>query len=175
MHPFSTVPRPDVSCRLSAAKWSNKPVSARTAPSTFIGEAKFYPDDDDMVLAQIAMSMHPNLLILALYYLDHRKHSNDPIPAWLFLFGIRYFANGFNIYAHYFDWNAAEERFKFHSVPLANGVFDALGETPSNIMNMKAVSALGSLRSHSYFVAKQLLSWKGNLRDKYLDLSLAAT
>lgn len=171
MRPFKSIPKPDISYRLKSSLWSTNSRLAPTAPCTLIGEAKFSMGDDKKVLAQLAISIHPSLLLMALHYLEHRKHHNDPIPPWMFLLGIRYFANGFKIYAYFFDWDNVERRFRFYSVPLDERVHAALGEKPSGIIKLKVVSTLGSLRSHSCFVAEQFSDWKGPLRDKYLELS----
>lgn len=175
MQPFKTIPKPDISFRMIPNLWSTDPSLCHTAPAIFIGEAKFHLATKD-VLAQIAISVHPNLLLMALYYLDHRKYDNDPTPDWLFFFSIQYFAKGFIIHGHYFDWHITEKRFKFYMVPVGKD-FRTLMATPSKVMKLKAIRALGSVRSHNCFIAEVLRRerWKGTLREKYEELCKLAS
>lgn len=169
MQPFSTTPQPDIACRMISELWSTNSNLRHTAPAIFIGEAKTRCEPHRQTLAQIAMSVHPNLLLMVLYYLDHRKYGNDPAPDWLFFFSVEYFTNGLIIYGHYFDWNVIEKRFKFMMVPVATD-FRSFMMTPSRVMNLKVASTLGSIRSHNYFITEMLKRWKGTLRKKFEEL-----
>ena len=169
MQPFGTTPKPDIASRMIPELWSKDPKLNNTAPATFIGEAKFDLGTDEQVLAQLAVSVHPNLLLMALYYLDHRKYVSDLTPEWLFFFSIRYFVHGFIIYGHYLVWKIKEERFKFVMVPVTTD-FQSLQVVPSIMMNLRALSVLGSIKSHNVFVTEMLRRWEGTLREKYEEL-----
>lgn len=169
MQPFSTTPKPDIAFRMIPEPWSKDRKPRNNAPAIFIGEAKTEIGGDG-VLAQIAMSVHPNLLLLVLYYLDHRKYGNDPAPDWLFFFSFRYFTEGFIIYGHYFEWDIQAEKFKFWMAPVAEKRYMAFMVEDSDVENLKVVSTLGSIRSHNHLLAEMLSRWDGPLRKKYEEL-----
>jgi hypothetical protein len=68
--------------------------------SQYDGHPNSYQCGPDSVAGKLASVFQPTMAILILYYLDTRISTDDPMPAWMILFGIHYDESGFVIRQH---------------------------------------------------------------------------
>lgn len=137
MRPFRSRPQPDIAIRMWPELWYNdeeqKSINeekskketqlkakalANSSFAGFIGEAKTVPQkttveakepSEDNVMAQRAMAVHPNLIMMILYYPDHRRSRDERLPPWMFQISIRYHDCGVEIFAYYPDWDLTRQ------------------------------------------------------------------
>jgi hypothetical protein len=50
---------------------------------------------------RLAVAFQPMMTLFILYYLDTRKHQDELLPAWMFLFGAVYDWTGWSLWAFY--------------------------------------------------------------------------
>ena len=97
---------------------------------------------------------------LILFYLDTRSTVDQPMPPWLFLFGILYTEQGFEVYAHYprYEggiWGAT-------SLPLkAFTVFEGVDDQQERL---RALAVVLRMQSHDLFLLRQLKKRDGHNR-----------
>jgi hypothetical protein len=119
---------------------------------------------------QIASSLHPAMVILILYYLDTRKRVDDPLPSWLFLFGLLYTRFGVEIIAHVPAYqrkhqnqvkshNGDNPGWRSHSWLLDKQYTSFFDTNPSS--RQYPIAALLKIRAHTHFVLERLREWSG--------------
>jgi hypothetical protein len=91
-------PKPDV---FSLPKASSFPLLKRFLTVIFAGECKKTGKDHPKTPAQLACALNGTLVLLDLMYLDMRRDVHDPLPSWMFVYGILYTGKGLIIRAHF--------------------------------------------------------------------------
>ncbi|CAG7850322.1 SubName: Full=Uncharacterized protein {ECO:0000313/EMBL:CCA75764.1} [Serendipita indica DSM 11827] len=156
---FGTDPSPDIYNRadINTLDWGNE----KLMPVFFAGECKpSHKYDEWDVPAQLASAFHGTLVILVLYYLDNRANTRDPLPPWLFLYGIGYTEKNVMVYSHHPAYRPDKDT----AIPRWHFVSSELYTFPSAFRDgrrrCRLLSALYRIRSHSLFVLEQLQQWE---------------
>jgi hypothetical protein len=99
-------PQPDL---FSQAEVGSCPRLAAASPVIFAGECKTKKGLTPHTPAQLACALNGTLVLLVLMYLDMRTTTEDPLPEWLFVYGIIYTGSGVIIRAHFPTYRYVEE------------------------------------------------------------------
>jgi hypothetical protein len=116
------------------------------------------------VYTQLAQVFHQTIIVLILYYLDTRRSIDEPLPSWMYLCGIVYDADGFDIVAHYpLFWSEEEREGRYGwgaSSRLMNRRFwNMFTESPQ--LRGSGLASLLRIQSHTRFILNQLQAWDG--------------
>jgi hypothetical protein len=128
----------------------------------------------DDAITRLAHSLHSGINILILYYLETRREVYQPLPNWMYLYGIIYTESGFRIYAHYplyqpeLDTRNGVGGWFARSKSIEFDVGDVFNERAHK--RASAIAALLRIQSHIRFVLNRLKQWDGfNRATQYFD------
>ena len=111
---------------------------------------------------ELAYSFHQVMMLLVLYYLDHRRSIGDPLPPWMFLYGLTFDEMGFVIRVHhpiYLFEIGRHDRWGAYSLRARGDHREVFN--PSLTGRALALAALLRIRSHAHYVFSQLRNWDG--------------
>ncbi|CAG8560533.1 10552_t:CDS:1, partial [Acaulospora colombiana] len=130
-------------------------------PIIFAGECKTEKTRSKNTPAQLAVAFHATLIILILYYLDNRSSGSDPLPAWLFLYGIEYTEHGFFVHVHfpYYHFDGPNPGWGFVSAKFTDE-FSKVFKNGDTDLRLSALALLFRMRSQAMFVMEKLKEWK---------------
>ena len=132
---------------------------------TILAARSYGPGRELDAATELAYSFHQVMMLLVLYYLDHRRGIGDPLPTWMFLYGLTFDEMGFVIRIHHpiylFETICAPRHdrwgaYSFHAQSDYQELFN-----PSLIGRPLALAALLRIRSHAHYVFSQLRNWDG--------------
>jgi hypothetical protein len=126
--------------------------------------AQYIRHDHAEAYTQLAQVFHQTIIVLILYYLDTRRSMDDPLPSWMYLYGIVYDDDGFDTVAHYpLFWSGKEKGGRYGwgaSSRLMNRRFyDIFSESPQS--RGPGLASLLRIQSHNKFILNQLQAWDG--------------
>lgn len=130
--------------------------SPRLLPVLYAQECKRANAKGHDAVAQLAIALQPTLVELIAFYLDTRGSPEEPMPPWLFLFGVFYTEDGFDIYAHYPRY--INDRWGATSVHLLT-FSDIFRDVGVPRVRLRALAVVLRMRSHASFLLKQLQRW----------------
>jgi hypothetical protein len=134
-------------------------------PVIFAGECKTKKSQNKRTRVQLAVAFHATLIILILYYLDNRSSVSDPLPQWLYLYGIEYTEHGFVVHVHYpyYQFNPTEQDeeagWRFASA-LFTDKYSKVFKNGDTGLKLSALSFLFRMRSQGMFILEKLKAWK---------------
>jgi hypothetical protein len=118
---------------------------------------------------QLAVAFHATLIILILYYLDNRTSPSDPLPEWLYLYGIEYIEHGFVVHVHYpyYEFynpqpgsnSGWEPGWRFASARFTDRYSEVFKDTETEL-RLSALAFLFHMRSHSMYILEKLKAWE---------------
>lgn len=132
---------------------------------TILAARSYAPGCELEAATELAYSFHQTMMLLVLHYLDHRRSTDDPLPPWMFLYGLTFDEMGFWIRIHHPIYlfeaihDSGHGRWGAYSF-LALSEYRELFE-PSLGGRAVALAALLRIRSHAHYVFSQLEKWDG--------------
>ena len=132
---------------------------------TILAARSYAPGRELEAATELAYSFHQVMMLLVLHYLDHRRSVDDPLPPWMFLYGLTFDGIGFSIRVHYPIYLLESIHHRGHDRWGACS-FQARTEyqevfEPSLANGALAFAALLRIRSHAHYVFSQLEIWDG--------------
>ena len=132
---------------------------------TILAARSYGPGRELDAATELAYSFHQVMMLLVLYYLDHRRSIGDPLPPWMFLYGLTFDEMGFVIRIHHpiylFETIRTRGRDRWGAYSFcARGDYQELFD-PSLTARGLALAALLRIRSHAHYVFSQLRNWDG--------------
>ncbi|PVF91635.1 hypothetical protein CPB86DRAFT_298149 [Serendipita vermifera] len=161
---FGSNPSPDLYVRALGEAFAGGPESWHPwlLPIIFAAECKPQKGyQKEQANAQLAVAFQATMIILILYYLDSRPSATAAIPPWMFLYGIQYTENGLLIRAHcpWYKHDSEKPEWQFRSV-LVTQAYNNVFQKKDEALLLRLLAALLKIRSHSWYVLKQLQAWK---------------
>lgn len=158
LRPVVAMPHPDSYARVNFADelgWHED-----LKPIIFGSECKTKKTQTKNTRAQLAVAFHATLIILILYYLDNRSCASDPLPEWLFLYGIEYIEHGFVVHVHYPHYNFDDPNagWGFTSAMFTDK-FSEVFKGCDTGLRLSALAFLFRMRSQGMFVMEKLKAW----------------
>jgi hypothetical protein len=152
----------DYSCRVSSKEmgWPMK-----LCPLLFA--AQYQRGNYEQAEASLASGFHPMMILMILYYLDTRTCADEPLPAWMVLFGVIYDEHGISIHAHYpeilhFPKDSSDpdaRRWGARSYPLVSSPVDFSGWPITK--RPYILGTLYRIQGHCKHVLERLKCWQG--------------
>ena len=132
---------------------------------TILAARSYAPGREFEAATELAYSFHQAMMLLVLHYLDHRRSIDDPLPPWMFLYGLTFDELGFAIRIHHPIYlleavhDRGDDRWGAYSYRVQSEYQDVFG--PPFAGKALALAALLRIRSHAHYVFSQLKNWDG--------------
>ncbi|PVF96946.1 hypothetical protein CPB86DRAFT_874528 [Serendipita vermifera] len=159
LRPSGACPRPDIFARVNFD--DNLGWYEDLKPIIFGGECKTQKTQSKNTPAQLAVAFHATLIILILYYLDNRSCASDPLPGWLYLYGIEYTEHGFVVHVHFPYYKFEEPNFGWGFISAKfTDEFSQVFKSGDTALRLSALAFLFRMRSQGMFIMEKLKTWK---------------
>jgi hypothetical protein len=130
-------------------------------PIIYASECKTKKTQTKRTQVQLAVAFHATLIILILYYLDNRTSASDPLPEWLYLYGIEYIEHGFIVHVHYpyYEFDGPQPGWRFVSSKFTER-YSEVFKTTETELRLSALAFLFHMRSQSMYISEKLKAWE---------------